>query len=174
MVGFQFDQPDGSGKIATVVLRDGLAEAFAQKAGDTPKALDGLAVRVTGTLWADPWKKDGEAMPPSRRIEAQALAAAGWALPAREAAAPPKSGKPPKQTTVAEATHEARKAGEASGPGMSLATFLKALDAGRVARTYAAAQGEETYGAKNLDDLTDQQRLELAGELGVLATDEEG
>lgn len=198
-IGFQFDWNEG-GKIATVTVHRELAEQLAAVTGGNPSSIHGTPVIVAGEMWADPWKKRNaegieEQMPPARRIVAQSIEAEDWKVPepsaiavgleedmtadddGTPAAAPAKKGKAKpaeaKQTTVADAAHEANQATAPSGPGMAAEDFNRALQAGNVAGVYALSVAKERYGVETLFGLTDAQRLELAGELGLLADEED-
>lgn len=190
ILGFQFDHPNGEGKIATVVLRGAMAEAFSAIGGGNASSLNGAGAVIAGEMFGDPWRKDGDPMPLMRRIEASSIETTDWKLPADMPADPPpaeaapaakrqakaKPAAEPQQATVADAVHEqnqkAATAPAEAGPGLTASDFDAALLAGHVAGTYALSIAKERYGVETLFGLTDPQRLELAGELDLLSDEE--
>jgi hypothetical protein len=179
LLGFRMEF-GGNAKINRVFARGPVAEQLAEALVDpdgnpNPQAIVGQTVTVTGEVFAIPWTKKNdegieEPMPPFREMTVTAIQWGDRRLPVEATAA----AKPdPKQTTVADAAHTANQAAAAGGPGMTPDALVKALDNGRVAKTYAAAQAKELFGVKSLADLTDQQRLALAAALDLIGPDEE-
>jgi hypothetical protein len=180
-LGFRFGTANGPA-ISQVVARGDLATAIAERLDGRPHELNGIWATIGGEIYAVPWKKKNaetdqmESMPPSRQLHLSAIWTPGWSLPIAVDAAgldvaetvPPDE---PKQTTVADAVHEANTAA-ASGPGMTAEAFNRALADGKVAGVYALEVAKPRYGIEALHALTDAQRLELAGELGLLAEEE--
>jgi hypothetical protein len=195
-LGFRFVVA-GGGSVGQVIASAEIAEAIAERIEGEGPRLNGIFATVAGELFGVPWKKKNaetnqlEAMPPSKRLELERLWTPDWSVPpdqvpagesptdapheaAQDGVNPPAAAEP-KQTTVADAAHEASKS---AGPGMTLAALDKALDAGRVAHSFAAAEAQDRYQAAGrtpdeiLGGLTDQQRLELAEHVGVLAEEE--
>jgi hypothetical protein len=186
----------GGGSVGQVIASGDVAEAIAERIEGEGPRLNGLFVTVAGELFGVPWKKKNaetgqmEAMPPSKRLEIERLWTPDWTIPddvpaaesptdapaeAAQGGVNPPASTEAKQTTVADAAHEATRP---AGPGMTAAGLDKALDAGRIAHSFAAAEAQDRFQAEGktpdeiLGGLTDQQRLELASELGVLAEEE--
>jgi hypothetical protein len=196
-LGFRFIVA-GGGSVGQVIASGPIALAIAEHIDGDGSRLNGVFATVAGSLFAVPWKKKNaetgqlEAMPPTKRLDLDRIWTPDWTVPADQPAPgesptdaleeaaqggvnPPPSTDEPKQTTVADAAHEASKASPA---GLAAEALDKALDADRVARSFAAAESQRLFDAAGntvneiLGGLTDAQRLELASELGVLADEE--
>lgn len=178
-LGFRFGTANGPA-IGQVVARGDLATAIAERLDGRPHELSGVWATLAGEIYAVPWKKKNaetgqmESMPPSRRLEVSVIWTPDWSLPAPVEApgldeADTVTPAEPRQETVADAVHEAAKS---DAPGMTAEAFNRALVDGKVATTYALSIAKDRYGIEALHALTDPQRLELAGELGLLAEEE--
>lgn len=170
VLGFRL-QVDNGPKINRVFVRGDLAEALALAISANPTAIAGQAWTVRGELFAVPWTKKNdegveERMPPFREMNVIAVQTPDFILPAPETApaAAPAKGK---------AAAKPKAAAPATGPGLTTAALEKLLVDGNSSKAYAAQVGKSKFGIDTLDALTDAQRLELAGELGLLVEEPE-
>jgi predicted RNA-binding Zn-ribbon protein involved in translation (DUF1610 family) len=181
-LGFVLDMPSGQ-KITQVEVRGPLADQLVEAAGGDLKALVGVEVNLEGELFAVPWQKQGEAMPPFYRFRTTAARSMTWAVPPKATAEPK-----PKRLTKAQqkAADEAAAAERANddtgedetanvsapppaGPGMSMADFTAGLDTHRIAAPYALAAARQHFpGSESIEALSDEQRLVVATGLGLL------
>jgi hypothetical protein len=169
VLGFRMEFPGGA-KVNRVFARGVVADQLGEVLAGNPEAIAGQTVTVRGEVFAVPWKKtndDGieEQMPPFREMDVVALTWGELVLPKTEPAAAKPKGSGKAKTTPATTP-------ASTGPGMTTEAFAKALDAGRIVPAFANAKAKELYGAETLDALSDAQRLDLAGELGLLAEEE--
>lgn len=179
----------GDKRIPQVLLPGELADQVAAIVEADPSRLVGILARVHGDLYGVPWQGKNEqtgemeAKPPFYRLVATKVETEAWTVPTPEAEKKPAKAKaapkgkakpeptiePSEDEPVGPEAVEATPPAAATGPGMSAEDFAKGLDSHRISPKYALSAGQSSFGnqVSTLDDLTDQQRHQLADGLGL-------
>lgn len=165
LAGFRLTFAEG--RIPQVLVPGPLATSLAEK--DSPA---GLAATVVGELFAVPWQKDGEQMPPFYRLVAHRIETEAWTIDDRPAPTPAEPESKPKRSTKKPAAGaDAAESGPtddaegtpapAAGPGLTAEQFKALAKEARVAVAFLESVAVNTVG-KPLDQLTDADRHQVA------------